>query len=265
MPIRSKMMIELRRPARPTPRLSIIIATWNAAGTLERCLRSIIEQEFGDWELLIADGGSTDSTVDLIRRHTGDIAWWQSQRDAGIYDAWNQALIHARGEYVAFLGADDAWEAPSTLRRVFEAIGGRQYDLATGRGILVNNAGISYREFGNPWNYGKVMRRMTICHPGALHRRDLFQRFGTFDTRYRISADYEFLLRLPPELRALHIDMAITRVADGGISRNRRWLMLRERYRAQANCAHVGRVRAAFNFIDKLWRIPVAKALGIPN
>lgn len=247
------------------PRLSIIIATWNAKRTLERCLQSIIGQDFTDWELLVADGASIDGTLDLIEQHDSYIAWWQSQEDSGIYDAWNQALAFARGEYVAFLGADDAWAEPSTLRRIFEAIGGREYDLVTGRGILVDDAGASYHEFGNPWNYRNVMRRMTICHPGAFHRRDLFTRFGTFDTRYRISADYEFLLRLPPELRALHMDMAIARVADGGISRSRRWLMLRERYRAQVNCAHVGRARAAFNFIDKLWRIPVAKALGIPT
>lgn len=248
-----------------SPRLSIIIATWNAERTLKRCLQSIIDQEFSDWEILIADGASTDGTLDLIRQHNVNVAWWQSQKDAGIYDAWNQALIHARGEYVAFLGADDAWEAPSTLRYIFEAIGNCEYDLVTGRGILVDTTGTAYYEFGNPWNYRKVMRRMTICHPGALHHRDLFRRFGAFDTRYRISADYDFLLRLPPELRALHIDMAIARVADGGISRDRRWLMLRERYRAQANCAHVGRARAVLNFIDKIWRIPVAKALGIPN
>jgi glycosyltransferase involved in cell wall biosynthesis len=247
------------------PRLSIIIATWNAERTFERCLHSIIGQEFADWELLVADGASTDGTVDLIRQHSAHIAWWQSQQDAGIYDAWNQALAHARGKYVAFLGADDAWNAPSTLREIFEAIGDHEFDLVTGRGTLVDDAGTPYHEFGNPWNYRKVMRRMTICHPGALHRRELFWRFGTFDTRYRISADYDFLLRLPPELRALHIDTVIARVADGGISRDRRWLMLRERYRAQTNCAHVGRARATFNLIDKLWRIPVAKALGIPN
>ena len=93
----------------PAPRLSIVIATWNAARTFEQCLLSITGQAFTDWELLVADGGSTDGTVDLIRKYEDRIAWWQSQRDGGIYDAWNQAIPHARGEYVCFLGADDAW------------------------------------------------------------------------------------------------------------------------------------------------------------
>lgn len=255
----------MSQPANTAPRLSIIIATWNAARTFERCLRSIIAQEFTDWELLIADNASTDGTVDLIRRYEPQIAWWQSQKDDGIYDAWNNALLHACGEYVCFLGADDSWHTPSTLKKAFQAVGDNEFDLVTGRGALVDRNGKPYLEFGNPWNYRKVTRRMTICHPGALHRRDLFQRFGRFDTSYRISADYEFLLRLPSRIRSLHLEILLANIADDGISRNRRWLMLRERYRAQANCPRIGHVRAVLNYVDKCWRIPVGKILGIPT
>jgi len=165
-------------PVDPAPRLSIIIATWNAARTFERCLRSIIGQDFTDWELLIADGGSTDSTVDLIRRHEAHIAWWRSEKDEGIYDAWNKALDYARGEYIAFLGADDAWHTPSILKQIFRVVGDHEFDLITGRGSLVDGNGEPYHEFGRPWNYRKVMRRMTICHPGALHRRVSFPAFS---------------------------------------------------------------------------------------
>ncbi len=66
-----------------TGRLSIILATWQAASTLERCLRSMLEQDFTDWELLIADGASTDGTVDLIRKYEQHIAWWNSESDDG--------------------------------------------------------------------------------------------------------------------------------------------------------------------------------------
>jgi glycosyltransferase involved in cell wall biosynthesis len=247
------------------PQLSIIIATWNAARTFERCLRSITRQSFTNWELLIADGASTDGTIDLIRKHESHIAWWQSRNDRGIYDAWNQAIANSRGKYVAFLGADDTWHTPLALQQVFEVMGNREYDLVTSRGVLVDGSGRPYHEFGNPWDYKKVMRRMTICHPGTLHRRDLFELYGKFDINYRISADYDFLLRLPAELRTLHLDAVLADVADNGISRDCRWLMLRERYRAQAKCPRVGHLRAALNYVDKLWRIPVAKALGIPN
>lgn len=248
-----------------TPRLSIVIATWNAASTLSTCLNSIAGQNFEDWELLIADGGSDDGTLELIQRYDSHITWWKSGKDTGIYDAWNTALDKARGEYVIFLGADDALFLPTTLADIFAAIGSDEYDLVTGRGRLIDSTGKPYHEFGNPWDYRKLLRRMTICHPGALHRRDLFERFGKFETTYRISADYEFLLRLPENIRCLHLDAVFADISDSGTSRLNRWLMLKERYRAQAACGQIGPTRAKLNFIDKLWRIPVAKMLGIPN
>lgn len=244
--------------------MSIIVATYNAAATLERCIEAIVGQTFHSWELIVADGGSVDGTTDIIIRHGPHISYWHSRQDKGIYDAWNQALTVARGDFVCFLGADDFFYDPRTLERLFHAIGDQDYDLVTGKGRLVGGKW-HHHDFGDSWDYRKVMRRMTICHPGALHRRELFRRFGQFDTGYRISADYDFLLRLPRNLRTLHLDIPLVYVSDGGVSRSRRWLMLRERFRAQASCPRIGRVRAFFNYIDKLWRIPIARALGIPN
>lgn len=251
--------------SRTTPRLSIIVATFNAARHIQHCLDSIDAQEFSARELIVVDGGSSDGTVDILRRRSARIHYWHSRPDMGIYDAWNQALQHARGEYVAFLGVDDALHAPDTLMRVFDAIGDREFDLVTGRGHLIGHNGTLLHEFGRPWDYRRVARKMTICHPGSLHRRELFTRFGLFDTSYRITADYDFLLRLPPDLRTLHIDAPLADIADGGISRDRRWQMLRERHRAQARCPRAGPVRATLNLADKLWRVPVGKVLGIPT
>jgi glycosyltransferase involved in cell wall biosynthesis len=250
---------------RAAPRVSVVIATFNAASTLQDCLDSIAGQDFPDIEVLVADGGSTDGTTDLIARNAGRIAWSCSGPDGGIYDAWNKAVAMARGEYVMFLGADDALESTTTLSHVFARIGSREFDLVSGIGILVDDAGVGYHRFGGAWDPRKVRRRMTICHPGALHRRELFERFGLFDTRYRICADYDFILRLPEDIRALFFDAPIARIRDAGVSRRRRLQALRERYRVQASCPRIGPAFAAFNYLDKLWRIPVARLLGIPN
>ena len=251
--------------ARSNPRVSIIIATFNAAETLEECIDSIVGQSFPAWEIIVFDNVSTDGTQEILASRETHIAHWQSAPDSGIYDAWNRALAHARGEYVLFLGADDSLHSPGTLERVFDEIGSQEFDLVTGRGELVSENGVGYHVFGKPWDFRAVMRRITICHPGALHRRTLFEDYGQFDTSYRICADYDFLLRLPSDTRALFIDSALTRVRDSGVSRNRRLKTLRESFRAQASCPRIGRVRAAFNFLDKAWRIPVAKLFGIPN
>lgn len=251
--------------ARPAPRVSIVVATWNAARTLERCLASITAQTFTDWELLIPDGGSTDATVDLIRKHERIVAWWQSRKDGGIYDAWNQALAHAKGEYVCFLGADDAWDSPDALATLFAAIGEDHYDLVTSRGRMIDPDTNKELVFGSAWNYRRFGRRMVVCHPGLLHRRSLFDEFGLFDTRYRIVGDLDFLLRMPEDLATLHVDAITVSIEAAGISRRNVLPRLREQRLALSRCARYGPIRAYFVWLDKLWRYPIARMFGISH
>lgn len=245
------------------PQLSIIIATWQAASTLERALRSIVGQSFKDWELLISDGSSTDGTVDLIRKYETSIAWWQSRKDEGIYDAWNQALPHARGEYVCFLGADDAWSDRGALQAVFEAIDERQLDLVTAKGRAVDADARVLGTIGRRWDYKGLRRRMLICHPGALFRRQLFESIGLFDSSYKIAADYEWMLRLPASIRYLFVDRIVVQIQDDGTSRRSWKQTLNEYWRIQARSPRVGKLRATLTYIDRLWRKPVAKLLRI--
>jgi glycosyltransferase involved in cell wall biosynthesis len=247
------------------PRLSIIVATWNAARAFERCVASIEEQTFTDWELLVPDGGSTDGTVDLIRKHERSIAWWQSGRDGGIYDAWNQAIGRARGEYVCFLGADDAWADKNALADLFAATGGRGYDLVTSRAWVEDPVSKKTWEFGSAWDFRRIGRKMVVCHPGLLHSRALFEKYGLFDTRFRITGDLDFLLRLPEDLATLHVDAITVRVELGGISRKNVLARLREQRIALSRCARYGPVRARLVWMDKLLRYPMARLIGIPH
>jgi len=253
------------RSAENAPRLSIIVATWNAAKTLERCLQSIIGQEFAQWELLISDGASTDGTVDLIREHELHIDWWQSQRDGGIYDAWNQSLKHARGEYVCFLGADDAWIDTQILGRIFAKVGNERYDLVTSRGLMLDPSTGRTSSWGSAWDYRRIGRYMVVCHPGLLHRRSLFEQYGTFDTRYRIAGDLDFLLRLPPNIRTLHFDVTSVLVEAAGVSRRNVLARLREQREVLSACERYGSFRAYVAWADKLWRYPIAKLLNISH
>ncbi|HVI25617.1 MAG TPA: glycosyltransferase family 2 protein [Xanthomonadaceae bacterium] len=248
-----------------SPRLSIIIATWNAARTLERCLASIVAQSFTDWELLISDGESSDETVNLIQKHQGRISWWRSSKDDGIYDAWNRALEHAKGEYVCFLGADDELESSQALATLFTAAAERRFDLITSRGRMVDPSRRKEEIFGSSWNYKRLGRRMVVCHPGLLHHRSLFERYGMFDTRYRIAGDLEFLLRLPEELETLDVEETTVIIELGGVSRKNILARLREQRIALSHCPRFGPVRAHLVWIDKLWRYPIARLFGISH
>ena len=248
-----------------SPSVTIIVATWNAAKTLERCLASITAQTSKSWELLIRDGGSADDTLSIIEKHQSAVAWWESAPDNGIYDAWNRALAHARGEYVCFLGADDALHAPDTLEVLFSAIGNDTYDLVTSRGVLRNDRWQPTHSVGASWNEAKLPRRIRLCHPGLLHHRSLFTRFGGFNTRYRIAADFEFLLRLPPDIRTLDVPSIAVDIQDDGISRHRFWQRIREYREVHAASSRVGPAKAWLYWADKAWRRPIARMLGLPH
>lgn len=248
-----------------TPRLSIIIATWQAGATLESCLKSIFDQVFEDWEVLIADGNSTDDTINVIHKYESRIAWWQSEDDGGIYDAWNKALLNARGDYVCFLGADDAWSDSRALSRLFAAMQDGEYDLITSRGRFVDSSSGKSFVFGSAWDYRRIGRRMIVCHPGLLHRRSLFRTYGLFDTRYRIAGDLDFLLRLPEDLRTLHVDVSSVIVETAGISRRNVLERLREQRDVLKRCRRYGPVRAYLVWMDKLIRLPFARLFNISH
>ena len=247
------------------PKLSVVIATRNAAQTLDRCLASISTQTFPAWELLIRDGGSTDSTLTIIEKHASVVAWWESAPDAGIYDAWNLALAHAKGEYVCFLGADDALHAPDSLRNLFSSIGDGIYDIVTSRGMLRDMRWRPTNLVGTRWSEAKLPRRIRLCHPGMLHHRSLFERFGGFNTHYRIAADFEFLLRLPPDIRTFDFPSITVDIQDEGISRQRFWQRIEETRQVHSASPRVGPMKAWLYWADKAWRRPVARALGLPH
>lgn len=251
----------------PTPcRLSIIIATFNAQGTLEHCLDSVDAQCFRDFELLIVDGGSSDGTVPLIREREGRIAYWHSHPDRGIYDAWNQGLKQARGEYVCFLGADDAFHDPGSVKTLFDRIGDRHYDLVTSRGCQ-REAGHDNdpRIAGGPWNYRRLAYRIGLIHPGLLHRRGLFDEFGGFDASLRIVGDLEFLLRLPSTTATLDVSVVTVDIGQGGVSQRQFWRRLRERREIHRRSPRIGPWRAWLYWLDKAWRRPIALALRLPH
>lgn len=245
------------------PHISIVIATWNAGARLGPCIKSILAQQFTDWELLVADGGSTDDTAAIIRAHAHRVAWHRSGPDAGIYDAWNRALAQARGEYVCFLGADDAWSDDAALQALADVSGTGEPDLVSGRGRLIDATGRPVGRIGGGWDYRRLRRRIGICHPGTLFKRSLFDRFGSFDSRYRIVGDYEWLLRLPEATSATFVDRVVVDVGHAGVSRSQLWRRLRERRDAHARCARIGPFWAYVYWLDKLWRMPIARALGL--
>lgn len=200
------------------PLVSIITSTLNATEHLPAAIKSIQAQAYDNFEWIIIDAGSTDGTLELIQQHDDIIDYWVSEPDRGIYDAWNKGLRVARGEWVCFLGADDLI-MPDAISNMlaFEALSPERLDFICGR-VDMYDGDVLLRTIGRPWEWSRFKQYMSVAHTAALHRMSYFKRYGEFDASFRISGDYEMLLRSGPELKTGFVDSVVARMQIGGQS-----------------------------------------------
>lgn len=225
-----------------TVTFSIIIATFNAGHRLQKCIDSISSQTCKNYELIIIDGGSTDNTLEIIRHNQSLISHWISEKDHGIYDAWNKGLDIANGEWVLFIGADDFLWSSDSLEKIASTLINMP-DLNEERVIyaqvmLVNQNNENILLAGKPWEQSKakLQHGMPIPHQGTLHHKKLFIEYGKFDYSYRIAGDYELLLRHLKSNKATFIpNIILCGMEQGGISSDPRnsLLLLKELRKAQ--------------------------------
>lgn len=224
-------------PHQQRPALSLVVATWNCASQLEQLLSSLAEQSWDNWQLVLLDNASTDGTAELVEDVRARWAGahrlvWSSEPDSGIYDAWNRGLALAQGHYLSFIGADDTFVDRGSLERL-AALTATGADLITARNAYYAADGRFLRVWGSGWTWRRMRQSMTIAHPGLLVRRELFTRFGPYDPSYRICGDYDWFLRLPPDLRTVHSSDPILKVVQAGVSHTRIAQVYAETFRAQ--------------------------------
>lgn len=194
---------------------------YNGAATLERTIASVLGQTYAPIEYIVVDGGSTDGTLGIIRRHEARLARWLSEPDDGISDAFNKGIRLATGAYVALINADD-WMAPDQIARGVAALErDRDAAYAFGDCIVSGLAGETlYRIKGNPDYATEIAHRMPeLAHPTVLARRSAYSRFGGFDPELRYAMDYEWLLRLHVRgARGVYVPGMLAHMSQGGES-----------------------------------------------
>ena len=205
--------------------ISVVVAVFNGVETLKRCIDSVSRQTYKNSELIVIDGGSVDGTRDLIERNSQHIAYWESERDRGIYHAWNKALLHVKGEWVCFLGADDYLWDREALGRIASRLSviGTSVRVVYGQVNLVNGNGDVLGTFGKRWcdlRSSFLAGEALNIHQATFHHRSLFERHGRFDESFRIAGDYELLLRELRNNEALYVPCVVTAMQHGGISSN---------------------------------------------
>ena len=164
-------------------KLSIITVVRNGVTTIEQTILSVINQNYLDFEYIIIDGVSTDGTLPIINKYSDKIHKVISEPDKGIYDAMNKGILLAKGEWVYFLGADDTLYSDNTLNELFTSFDKRA-DVLYGNVIFKNSKTI----FDGKFDYNKMCLRVP-CHQAVFYKKDLFNEFGLFNTKYKINAD----------------------------------------------------------------------------
>lgn len=207
------------------PAITFVIATYNADKTLIRCLESFFQQTYKNKSLVIIDGGSTDNTIEIIKKYQHLLAYWISEPDKGIYNAWNKGLQQVSGDWVAFMGADDYLTAPNVLESMAKILTNTpsHIRLVYADVMVVNERDEPLLKVGLPWHIAKrkFKQLMSIPHPGAMHRLQLFTDHGDFDEKFLIAGDYEFLLRELKRADAAYCDgLTIVTMQHGGVSSN---------------------------------------------
>lgn len=222
-------------------RISVVVATYNAEKYLHSALESIINQDYAATDIVVIDGKSKDNTVDIIKKYADKIGYWISESDKGIYDAWNKGVKNAKGDWIMFLGSDDCL-VPGALQAYADFISRLEPEIEfVSSKIQCADANlVPYRVIGWPWEWPKYQHVNTIAHPGSMHRRDLFERYGYFDPSYRIVGDYEFLLRGGPRLRTAFMDRITVIFREGGVSDG--YAAIRESYKASITTGKASRL-----------------------
>lgn len=207
--------IVLKAKVAELPLISIITVVYNGAKTIEQTILSVIQQPYQNKEYIIIDGGSTDGTVDLIKNYESYLTYWTSEHDDGIYDAMNKGIKHAKGELVGIINADDWYE-----ENIFTQIA-NQY-IATGSDHVIYGL---LRIFQNDEFYSmvgnsiRILHEDTIMHPTCFIPMKFYHAFGTYDSTYKYSADYDLILRYVNNgVKFSFIEKPIANFRRGGIS-----------------------------------------------
>ena len=156
------------------PKITLIISTLNAGKNLEKTIISYLGQSHRNKELIIIDGESVDSTNQIVSKYKDIIYYSCSEKDRGVYDAWNKGLSICSGEWVCFLGSGDEFYSRDTLSDLIKLSNDEKINFISGKIYLHDQNGNYIEDLGREWSYRKISSQIVIGHPGSLHKKILF-------------------------------------------------------------------------------------------
>jgi glycosyltransferase involved in cell wall biosynthesis len=200
------------------PKLTIITASYNGAKSLERSILSVLNQNYPCLEYVIIDGGSTDGSVDIIKKYEKYLSYWVSEPDNGIADAWNKGIKKSTGEIIGMVNSDDWYESRSFKRAAtifqqepsVEVIHGNVRYWNGDKNLWIRKPHLEQKFF---WRF------MPYLFPSCFIKRSLYEKYGLFDTSYKMTMDYELMLKFYIKgANFFYVDEIIANFQLGGLS-----------------------------------------------
>lgn len=231
------------------PFFTIITACFNSEKTIKNTVESVLNQIFTNFEYILIDGKSTDKTVEIIKsfevqfQEKGISYKWISEKDTGIYNAFNKGIKLSSGKWISFLGSDDEYLKESIEVYQKEILKNTLEVDFVYSNIKMNDKIIHSKK----WIWRKFKRKMNIVHVGGFHRKEYFNKYGFFDETFEIAGDYELLLRAKNQLKTHQVNKVTVLMGGDGISNNQVKKVYKETTKAKIKTANVNVLLAEFD------------------
>lgn len=243
-------------------KISIITVVSNNVNSIEDCIRSVLSQSYKDIEYIIIDNASTDGTLDIVSRYRDRVAHVVSEKDPGHIYAFNKGLALAKGDIVGFLHADDMFVDSKVIEDIILAFESDDIDCVYGDLAYVEKADpnkvIRYWRSGEG-DRAKISRGWMPPHPALFIKRSIYKQYGDFNTDFKISADYEIILRFlyMHRISMYYLHRLCVKMRTGGVSNRNLLSIARKTHEDYRACKMYGIDRAAYTVMLKnLRKIP---------
>lgn len=204
-------------------KISIITVTYNSAKTLKDTLESVLKQKYTNYEHIIVDGLSKDNTMQIVKeyetKYDGKLKYI-SEKDSGLYDAMNKGIKMATGDIIGILNSDDIYAHENVLQEIVEKFKETNCDGTYANLIFMDEE--TMKKPQRIWNSpkGKLENGWHPAHPTLYLKKEVYDKIGIFNLKYKIAADYDFMIRVMKDntIKLNYIDDYIIYMRTGGAS-----------------------------------------------
>ena len=252
-------------------KISIITATYNSAATVKDTFNSVLAQTYNDIEYIVVDGLSKDNTVEIIKEYEplfGGKMRWISEKDKGLYDAMNKGIAMATGDVVGILNSDDFYTSNDALAVIAGTMKDNSIDAVYGDIHFVNDDDLNkcVRYYSSAIFKRSLMRiGLMPAHPSFYCKREVYTKYGAFDTGYKIGADFESLLRyiFVNRIKTQYIKKDFVTMRTGGASTegfSSRWQIMKDHLKAmKANGVYSNFLLLCMRYPYKIYELAISK------